>query len=758
MTHAPAEHTTQDERRPVLEVGAYRVDVRARRIIGADRGEGSGEGSETRVEPKVMRVLQCLAERPGEVVSKEEFMDEVWGDTVVTDDALLRCISALRKAFGDDARSPEYIETIRSQGYRLIAPVRERPAPSPTETTPEETAPAAAAPAETDASSRSTSLPVPDAPAPSSEAWKGWALALAVVALVAAGVLSWSARSPASPTEPAPPTEPADPLRAEPLTSLRGEEVDPALSPDGERVVFARRAPSGSSFDLYLKKPGRETPRRLTNDAADDRRPAFSPDGRRVAFVREDGAETSIAIVPVGGGPPRRVKTLQTRDVQKLAWAPDGRALAFSAHEAPYESFSLFLFSLETLNVQKLTAPPADARGDFAPAFSPDGNTLAFLRSPVSHIADVYTLPVNEGNAGDARRLTRDNADITGLDWMPEGEAVVFSSDRAGSYGLWNVGADGGTPRWMATTQGGALHQPAVARTRRALAYVRRLDETHVWKRALADTTAEAPAAGAAPAVASTRRDTDPALSPDGRRLAFVSDRSGSDQLWTADTSGARPTRLTDFDGHVTTSPRWSPEGRRIAFDTRQEGSADIYVVGAGGGTPRRLTPAGSNEKVPRWSRDGQRLYFASNRSGHWQVWKIPAGGAGPPTQVTTEGGFVAQEGPSGTHLYYSKRSVPGLWRRPLDGDGREERVVDDLQPRDGTAWTIRDGALYYVRRGGTSPTLMRRSLDGGASRMVASLDRAASHASIALSPDARWVFYAREDRRESDLMFVASF
>lgn len=731
MRHASPKHTAEEWQRPLLEVGSYRVDVRTRRITGENR--------ETRVEPRVMQVLQCLAERSGEVVSKEEFMEEVWGDTVVTDDALLRCISALRKAFDDDARSPEYIETIRSQGYRLIAPVRER-TPSP----------------KREESSSSTRVAIPEVLSPPAGSWQGWALALAAVALAAASALTWASRS-SSP--------PAEPLRAVPLTSQPGEEVDPALSPGGERVVFARRAPSGTSFDLYLKERGRELPRRLTSSPTDERRPTFSPDGRRVAFVREDGAETRIAVVPVGGGPTRHVKTLQTRDVQKLAWSPDGGALVFSAHEAPYEPFSLFLFSLETLDVRKLTTPPADARGDFAPAFSPDGERLAFMRSPVSHIADVFTMPVQradgstdgstDGSNSNARRLTRDNADITGLDWTPSGEAVVFTSDRAGAYGLWQVTAEGGTLRWVATTQSGALHRPAMAEGQRSLVYVRRSDETNLWKQSLTDSTDDSTTA--VPVVASTRHDTDPALSPDGRRLAFVSDRTGSDQLWTADTSGAHPTRLTDFEGHVTTSPQWSPEGRRIAFDTRQEGSADIYVVGAGGGEPRRLTPSASNDKMPRWSRDGEWIYFASNRSGHWQVWKIPADGTGEAVQITTEGGFVAQEGPRGKHLYYTKRNAPGLWKRSREG-GEEEHLAGEITPQDGAAWAVREDHLYYVQRSGATPVLVRRPLAGGTATVVASLDRAARDASVALSPDAWWIFYAREDRRESDLMFVESF
>src|SRR5690554_1712898 len=104
-----------------FQVGEWRVAPRGNRLAGP-------QGTE-RVEPKVMQVLECLAESPGRTVTKEDFMDRVWAGTVVSDDVLARCISELRKVFGDDPRSPVYIETVRKSGYRLIAPVTEIAAP-----------------------------------------------------------------------------------------------------------------------------------------------------------------------------------------------------------------------------------------------------------------------------------------------------------------------------------------------------------------------------------------------------------------------------------------------------------------------------------------------------------------------------------------------------------------------------------------------------------------------------------------------------
>ena len=95
-----------------FRVGDWMVAPRGNRLTGPE--------GDVRLEPKVMQVLACLAAEPGRTVTKDEFMEQVWTGTVVSDDVLARCISELRKVFGDNPRSPNYIETVRKSGYRLV--------------------------------------------------------------------------------------------------------------------------------------------------------------------------------------------------------------------------------------------------------------------------------------------------------------------------------------------------------------------------------------------------------------------------------------------------------------------------------------------------------------------------------------------------------------------------------------------------------------------------------------------------------------
>lgn len=96
-------------------VGAFRLDC--------ESGELRGPSGLLRLEPRVQGVLERLLEAPGEVVSRKTLLEDVWPGLVVGDEALTRCVSELRTAFGDGRRAPRYIQTIPKRGYRLIAPI-----------------------------------------------------------------------------------------------------------------------------------------------------------------------------------------------------------------------------------------------------------------------------------------------------------------------------------------------------------------------------------------------------------------------------------------------------------------------------------------------------------------------------------------------------------------------------------------------------------------------------------------------------------
>jgi Tol biopolymer transport system component/DNA-binding winged helix-turn-helix (wHTH) protein len=696
-----------------FRLAGHLIQTRLNRIQTADET--------LQVEPKVMQVLVFLAENAGEVISRETLIDRVWEGAFVSDDVLTRCIGELRKIFHDDPASPRIIETIRKGGYRLIAPI-EPVAPETVEL-------AGALP-----SSPQTIQAVP-------RSRRGWWLGIGIAALSLVAVLALVVSGRSRQTAP---ERQAQSIRVLPLTSSTGNEIDPAVAPDGSRVVYGWQPSERGDSDLFVQLVDGGSPLQITEGPGHDESPVWSPDGTRVGFVRWQGEKCHILLVSALGGATQTLGPCGDPHYDDMDWSPDGRWLAFAIGAGTNASpRRIRQMDVDTLERRFLTTPPADYFGDHSPAISPDGRTIAFARALSPGVEDLYVAPV-EG--GEARRLTTDNRDVTGLDWSGDGESLFFSSDRAGTYNLWEIPVDGGELRMIAG--GGAkIKDPSVSVQGATVAFESWIYEINIWQLSLMNESDAAPSA----LITSTQWDYAPAVSPNGTRLAFSSTRSGSHELWIADSDGSSPTQLTSFAGPWTGMPNWSPDGEELVFVARPAGQADLYVVSASGAPPRRLTSYPGDEIAPSWSRDGRSLYFGSRRSGAWEIWRLDRNG-GQAVQVTTEGGYAAVESPDGEWLLLTKIDQPGIWRLPLGG-GEEELLVQNLEARDWANWTVSANRIYYLSRldNGESQ-LAATDLTSGETTWIAHLDQHA-RAGLSVSPDGERLYYSRTDRRESDVM-----
>src|SRR5262249_11624589 len=240
---------------------------------------------------------------------------------------------------------------------------------------------------------------------------------------------------------------------------------------------------------------------------------------------------------------------------------------------------------------------------------------------------------------------------VSNLAWPRDGREIVCAPGRGGKNRLYRIPVEGGGAEWLAAT-GSDAQYPAFSREGNRLAWRQNTSDEDIFRLALKGGPENMPPG--AGLIVSTALEASPRYSPDGKRIAFVSHRSVSDEIWVCGSEGENPIRLTSFRGPLAGSPSWSPDGKQIVFDCRPEGNADVYVVSADGGQPRRLTTDPAEDIVPSWSRDGRWIYFTSNRSGRLQIWKMPAGG-GEAVQMTRQGGFEPVESPDGRRLYFTQ-------------------------------------------------------------------------------------------------------
>ena len=729
----------------LYEFGSYRLDV-AQRVF-------TREGRSVSLAPKSFELLLLFVQSPRRAFSKHELMTALWPDAFVEEANLSFQISMLRKVLEQDAG---FIETVPKHGYRFAADVRAitppvQPAPTPLgEVSPSQTA-------------QTVGL----------TARRMWAITAFGASVLLAGSY-WVVFTRPPTTIPA-----APPAIAVPLTAYPGFEGGPTLSPDGSQVAFTWDGHNEDNRDIYVKLVGPGQPHRLTTDPHGDSHPAWSPDGQLIAFQRLGaGGTANVFMIPALGGAERLVAPLDSISARpgsrsNLAWTPDGKWIAVGGRPSGETTTGIWLMAHEGAQRRRLTEDGGLDAGDRSPAFSPDGRYLAFIRARKSASNSVYVLALSSTwtPVGQPVQITPERWNIGGLAWSPDGLSLVFSS--GGHQGsITRLQRIAFTP-----TQSTQPAQPeflpfgqqatavTISRTGR-LIYSAQSRDAALWKLPL---TAAHGGLVPVPVASSTYDELTPDYSPDGKRLAFTSNRSGDEEIWIANADGSNPEQVTAMKGPLCANPRWSPDGRRILFNSRREGSADLYLLTPDTGAVRRITDDPAEEVEPRWARDGRSIYFGSNKIGRFEVWKTSAAG-GAAVRITQHGGVTATESPDGRFLYYAKQgnSQTSIWQVPVAG-GEEKLVVEGLSHS--LNFVVADRGLYFLavsdpRPGSAAPGLQgpgqTRSIDffefSTGKRTTLFVVKKQSWVGMALFPDQRSLLFSVLESAGANLMLVEGF
>jgi Tol biopolymer transport system component len=288
------------------------------------------------------------------------------------------------------------------------------------------------------------------------------------------------------------------------------------------------------------------------------------------------------------------------------------------------------------------------------------------------------------------------------------------------------------------------------------LAYERQVIDTNIWRADLNEFGRLQQ--GTTPLIASTRLDITPQISPNGKRIAFASDRSGHYEIYICDIDRHNVSQLTSM-GVNARAPRWSPDGSKISFDARNAGLADIFVTGVDGGPLSQLTSEPSDEVRPSWSIDGRWIYFRSDRSGMNQIWKVPSSG-GALVQVTRNGAYDAFESRDGKLLYFVKgQRRPGLWSMPVDG-GEETSVLGSVWP---SYWAVAENGIAFLDlTAGERSAKPIRFFDfvTRQSRTIGTVQNEVLFdiPGLSISSDGRRLVWVQIDQSDSDLMLIGNF
>ena len=303
-----------------------------------------------------------------------------------------------------------------------------------------------------------------------------------------------------------------------------------------------------------------------------------------------------------------------------LMVAVDAQArIAFSSdRDGNYE---IYVMDDDGGNLQRLTNHPDS---DFHPSWSPDGKWIAFLsrrdqvRSKHGIAAEIYVMDAGGGNP---QRLTNDLHDDYHPSWSPNGKQIAFASVRDGNTDIYVIDADGGNEQRL-TNNPLYDYSPSWSPDGERIVFIA-CREGHFRKDF--DLTYEiyvmdADGGNEQRLTENRRYDFSPSWSPDGKRIAFASDRKADFVNWeiyVMDADGANLQRLTN-NRHDDWFPFWSPDGERIAFRSERDGNYEIYVMDADGGNQQNLTNNPDDDGAPAWFNSPFSVSPAGKKSTMW--------------------------------------------------------------------------------------------------------------------------------------------
>jgi Tol biopolymer transport system component/DNA-binding winged helix-turn-helix (wHTH) protein len=675
-------------------VGTCRVEPRELRV--------HRDGTELRLEPRIMQVLLALARRGGSTISRDELLAEAWPGLVVSDDAIHRAIYRLRSVLSEDPRTDPVIETVPKVGYRLIKPIR----PLARDAGPTLAAPAARA------------------------AERAWLPAtLATLALVAAmGIML----RPAGDHEAAEPGAEVAP-RWSATTLIPALEHMPTYSADGQQLVFSRADGPGREH-LWLHPLTGAPAVQLTFGAALDYGADWSASGDRIAFLRQDARRCQLMVMSLQAREPRAVGDCTFAN-GRLSLSPDGRQLLLSDRPHPERSSNaLFVIDVESGERRVLTSPPQD-HGDYRPRWSPDGAWIAFTRVEGRYQSSVYRM------RADGSGLTRVWAPagyVHQVDWRGP-QALIATLRETGVSALWHVPLRGEAVRLTEIDEGAPSIDVSPDGRALALSVL-----TPNYRNRRADRLAP----GAEPRVTSmppiAQRSHEVAVSPDGTLLAMEFETRGESSLWLSDLDGGQVRRLWRESGAYIRDLSWDHAGRRVAFERTLHGRQTICIAKLDG--EATCLPDTGKQMSPSWSRDDRHLYFASETGGDWFVQRARCDGS-EAQRVGTRQAVHALESDAGDALYLRLRGVDGILRVDLRG-GEERLIAPDapyLRPR---AFAATAAGLYYLRGDGM---LMHLSAASGKAREVLRIDGKPPR-TLSAPRDGRFVLFTQTASEDADI------
>lgn len=439
------------------------------------------------------------------------------------------------------------------------------------------------------------------------------------------------------------------------LADIDGIETEVAIAPDGNRYAVIA---DGDLWILDLSVGSRE---QITKTPEPESFPAWAPDGKRITFTR--GSDTLMFNTDT------KAEMLFRANAVSLSWSSTSRTTFVRGR-------ALWIANPGGLDEKQLVE--ADASEDIAirgPRFSPDSLQIAFIKTELGLRGEVWTVDVLNGSA---RVVVGDRATENPLDvgWIVNSQNLVYLTNRAGAYSLWNIDFLESTN--LPLTQPLVtvlLSRIGIGVSNDRIALPRHFVDSNI---VLSDGT---------PVAASEKIEFEPAISPDGKLVAYTIAQDNKSEIWTVNIDGKNAAFRT-----LGREPRFARNGYQIIYThTDLSGNDDVWEIDIRNGSAERLTDADEIDITPDRSPDDRSIAFASARGGPLSIWTVPSSG-GKRLRLN-DSGYAPRYSPDGRSILFWNGQA--IWT--MDTDGRNPRQVYGPVPEPTVAVWSRKGPAFFL-------------------------------------------------------------
>ncbi len=616
------------------------------------------------ISPKAVEVLRCFITEQNRVFSIEQLIEMAWKGRVVSDHAVYRVIADLRKILNANDKNA-YIVNIPKKGYKLNENIEVQQAPN---------------------TSQNKHL-ITKKLAFNFKKIVWGICSLGIIVLTVFYYSSFSINT----------DHPPFYQHIEAFTTAIGNETDPAISNDGKFLIYSKMANSSSSNLLLVDLQEKKEIQLTFNDSIKENI-TLSNHASHIAFVRRQSNHCEVVLLEANDRQTYSEKILFHCDWQDvdLELSKDGKTLYYTMVSHPRKQHSIYSHQIETgKTIQITTIKDFNSQGDRKIALSPDNTKLAFLRDKNWNKTILCMLDLSSFTE---QELVTTKGWLHSIAWTKDSNHVIYqdSSRSLSAYSVNSKVTKKISSVFTKDIQAFAFNNLtqdiyiSLGSNRNSIqAIVNPSFGTHVIT-----------PLGQMPTTLTQSTETVffPNFANKSYRLAFMSRKTGSEQIWIRETSGAEHILTNYVDRRSARIMRWSPNDEFILT----ENDSEILYIDI---KTKKQTILVTSEQygeigAATWAPDGLGIYFVSDATGDSQIYYKALDITTQPKQITKTGAVIAFATPQDKKLIIFKKHKTGLWEFNLETQ-QENLLIEDILNQMYHTINVTNKGIYYMRVNG---------------------------------------------------------